>query len=218
MCLKMINVQFAVHVPQSWREFNEVVEDETDFCWLPVSKATSYNDLLIDEWLSRERLTCCDFQGGFLITVNGTRWNGTLIDEYWMTMSWFNALERLIRGESRASAFPWEEGEVILERSGDHLTLYEKDHVRHGECPPITLPFTAFTQHIAGQSRLFANWVRSLHESIALRNPDLSLLPTHIQIARSPEEKLIKIQQEISAACREQAERFVHLIYQRLDP
>jgi hypothetical protein len=209
----ILNIQFAVCVPPSWRNFEDVVADEPDFCWLPVSKAAQYNDLLIDDWLSRERLTCCDFQGGFLIDADRTRWNSTSVDEYWMTMSWLNALTRLIQGESPVSAYPYEEGEMILERSGDRLTLYEKEYQRHGVCPPITLPFAAFTQHMAGQSRAFALWVHALHDSIALRNPDLALLSSHLQIARSPEEKLIKIQQEISADCCQQAEQYSQLIY-----
>jgi hypothetical protein len=187
--------------------------DDDDFCWLPVSKAALYNDQLIDDWLARERLTCCDFQGGFLIDVNKTRWNDTAVDEYWMTMSWLSAITRLMQGESRAMAYPWEESHLILERSGDQLTLYEERYEKMGVCAPMNLPFSAFTQHIAGQSNLFAMWVRSLHTSLAQRHPDLSLLPTRIAIAQSPEEKLIKIQQEISAECCRQAEQYVRLFY-----
>lgn len=208
----MIQVQFAVCVPAHWRTLAGVQCDDVDFCWLPIEAAPANTDRLIEDWLSRERLTCCDFQGGYLITHQGTLWNDGMLDEYWMALSWLSALEQMIKGATKTMAYPWEESQLMLERSGDQLTLYENDHQKHGLCSPITVPFNAFVQQMADQSQQFAVWLHVLHKNIQQRQPDPALLNTHLSSAHTQAEKLVKIQQEMSARCIDQAETFVQLV------
>jgi hypothetical protein len=67
-----------------------------------------------------DRLSCCSFQGGFLIRIDGKPWNDVYaIDEFWMTFTWVAALKSLVRAndqKSTASAFPWEGSRLFLSR------------------------------------------------------------------------------------------------------
>lgn len=204
-----IKVQFALWVPHDWCGFAEVTCDG-EFSWLPIEHAAAYNDLLIEDWLGRERLTCCDFQGGFLIDFDGKRWNENAIDEFQFTMTWLMALEKLLNGETEAHVSPYEQGTLLLLRDEDNLTMFEPEvNVRSRRadfCPPITVSFAAFTQQVAAQSKLFAAWVRSLNAAVQRRHPPVNA--TYIPAAYTPEEKLVKITQEIPLHYAEQVEAF----------
>ena len=215
-----IKVQFAVWVPLEWCGFAEVVCEYDDFSWLPIENAAAYNNLLIDDWLGRNQLTCCDFQGGFLINLDGQRWNENAIDEYKFTKTWLDAIEKLLNGETEVRVAPYEQGELVLLRDGDNLTMFEPQvsirSKRADFCPPVMVSFTTFTGQIAEQGKQFAAWARSLNADVQRRNPPVITIP--IQVAYSPEEKLVKITHEIPMRYAEQAEAFAARVEQELSP
>ena len=68
-----------------------------------------------------DHLSCCAFRGGFFITVDGRLYN--LVDEFWMTYTWIYGLKQILEERattntdfSVAYAYPWEEGQVCLQR------------------------------------------------------------------------------------------------------
>jgi hypothetical protein len=194
-----------------------VCEDD-DFCWLPIEHAAAYTDLLIDDWLGRNHLTCCDFKGGFLINLDGQRWNENAIDEFMFTMTWLAAIEKLLNGETQASVSPYEHGELLLLRDGDNLTMFEPQvYIRRKLpkfCPLVTVSFAAFTCQIAAHSQRLAAWISKIHAEIQPRNPPI--MNTHIPIATIPEEKLVKITHEIPLRYAEQAEAFAARVEREL--
>lgn len=213
--MTVFSTTFALMLPrQIGRRIPEATPevDCDEIYWLPVIHAARHNTTLIADWLQNERLTCCDFQGGFLIDVENRRWNDGCVDEFWMTVSWFAALHRLLDGEPTATAVVWEEGQLHLERSGDTLTMYETRWTADF-CSPVTVSFADFTQQIAREGLHFAAWVRALHAELTANHPNDELL-TALQIMGShsyPEsevEKRSKILHEVNILFAEQAENF----------
>jgi hypothetical protein len=80
--------------------------------------------LVVDAYLATPHLTCCSFQLGFHVDVDGVPWSdeGTL-DEPRMTWSWVRALTELCGGAGAAHAVPWEESSLTLVREGDVVTM-----------------------------------------------------------------------------------------------
>lgn len=101
---------------------------------VPVDELLIDPKKLLDHYLSipRERLTCCSFQGGFCIDVNGKPWNGDApddycIDEFWMTLHWLMALEEVLtwtKGINRVTF--WEESQATITVK-DHGIVWIED-------------------------------------------------------------------------------------------
>ena len=183
--------------------------------WMPIEFAPLYNDKLIQHWLDGERLTCCDFQGGFEIDVDGKFWNDGCVDEFWMTMSWFYALEAFLNGETEREISVWEESRLVLKRDGDALTMYEVRHLPD-TCQPVTVSFRELAAQMCSEGRVFAAWVRSLHDEVARRlpNSEVETLQKAIRdrLPETTEEKLAKITFEVQMSFVEQIERVCALL------
>jgi hypothetical protein len=206
----MLKVQFALWAPTALYGLPEVVIADHDFGWLPVQAAGQYTTAFIDDWLARPRLTCCDFQGGLLLDIDGVRWNGTGFDEFWMTVSWYWALTQLWHGATEAQAHPWEEGHLILQRAGDRLTMFETRHTPDF-CYPVTVDWADGVQQVAAHGQVYAQWARGVRASVEQRFPTIPL-PTHIDAAFTLDEKAAKILQEINLRDIEAIEAFVALV------
>ena len=68
-----------------------------------------------------DHMSCCAFQGGFLITIDGKPWNEIYgLDEFAMSFTWLHALKKLLQSDSSqpstTNAFPWEESTMELQR------------------------------------------------------------------------------------------------------
>eukprot|EP00761_Pharyngomonas_kirbyi_P000045 gb/GECH01000045.1/.p1 GENE.gb/GECH01000045.1/~~gb/GECH01000045.1/.p1 ORF type:complete len:203 (+),score=38.30 gb/GECH01000045.1/:1-609(+) len=95
--------------------------------WLPVDPQTLNATQIVDDYFEREKLTCCSFQIGFFIDINGKNWcTKYTCDEPWMTMTFIKAvlfdLDTASDQES-TSAWPWEESRMKLWRKGRALTM-----------------------------------------------------------------------------------------------
>jgi hypothetical protein len=170
----MLDIRFMLTLLESTTVYPDAVVEDRSTRWLPITADARYLPMLIEDWLHEDRLTCCSFQGGFWITIDGSEWNERTTDEFWMTMNWLQGLTQMLKGATHARVHFWEESALSLERHGDTLTMAE--HERHRQhvpnfCPPVKVSFTEFVQQIARESLLFAAWVRALHSEIARRLP-----------------------------------------------
>jgi hypothetical protein len=200
--MQSVTVRFVV-----WADFAGVE-------WMPIEFAAVYVEEFIQHWLDDSPLTCCDFQGGFEIDVDGKWWNDGAIDEFWMTMHWFQAIEAFLNGATEQEIRVWEEGHLILQRTADAFTMYERNH-RPDACPPVTVSFNSLVTQMCAQAQVFAAWVRSLHEEVNRRlpNADFKAIGRSF-VNRDPEtteEKLAKIFFEVPLSFVDQIERVCEL-------
>ena len=83
---------------------------------------------IVDAFVALERVTCCSFQLGFYIDIDGTPWSDeSTTDEPSMTWTWLPALVALLSGEGATHATPWEESALTLVSDGE-LVVMEDVH------------------------------------------------------------------------------------------
>jgi hypothetical protein len=207
-----IDVQYAIPVPYEWAGFKEVVVENRDFCWLPIESASEYNELFIDDWLQTDDYTAWGMQGGFLINVDGERWNGESYDEIWLSKSWFIGLTALLHGHEQTRITPCEGDTLIAERSGDLLILREDEryrpmNARHSA--PITVSFESFTHRLAHKGLALAAWIRSLHRTVHEQYP---FQPTSSHSPQTRDEKLTHMLHDVNFSIVDEAEKFAALV------
>jgi hypothetical protein len=166
--MNSFTLQFVLRVDPHFLGSGLVCED-SDFCWIPIGQATSQLDLLINNWRKEDPLASKHFQAGFLIDIDGKRWNGQDIDELWMTTTWFIALEKLLKGENQAVARPWEESELVLERSGEVLKMHEAAYQTIGDDEwgkPVEISFPDFCRAVANEAEKLVIWADNLRDLV----------------------------------------------------
>jgi hypothetical protein len=123
-------------------------------------------EALVDVYLTEERLTCCSFQAGFFIDVDGVPWSddGT-VDEPWMTLVWFHALRDLLRGSPDTGPMtgPWEESRMTWSLVGDTLAMVDD------VAPRVEVPFEDFATRLFEEGRLLASIARTVRASVERR-------------------------------------------------
>jgi hypothetical protein len=83
---------------------------------------------ILDNYLARERFTCCDICVGVSVVVDGQNWTGSYGDHLWHVMGWFYAMTRILRGgpQTTTTTFVWDESLLYLERQQDRLILFDQ--------------------------------------------------------------------------------------------
>ena len=134
--------------------------------YLPASAGPRSAGFLLDHYLARERLTCCSFQGGLALEVDGEAWSG--IDEFHMSANWLRVLAEIARGEARASTYVWEESNLQLERDGEMLALTDNGS------PRVTVDLRPFAARIAAEMRAFFRIAEAILAAVAVRHPGVT--------------------------------------------
>jgi hypothetical protein len=91
------------------------------------------------------------------------------VDEFWMTMSWLNALKEILSGQTSAKASPWEESRLTLTRSGDDLTLEDVHFSGSISMPKVQVPLIAFAEQIIREGAKFSALVDAIKREIKTR-------------------------------------------------
>ncbi|MFT3764243.1 MAG: hypothetical protein QM820_01785 [Minicystis sp.] len=126
--------------------------------WRPLDEVTGRAPELVSSWLAEDRLSCCSFQGGFFIDIDGEPWSddGT-VDEYWMTVSWFAALAALLGGEETfgPTSGPWEESQLVWRREGDDVVMEDIHHSGSVAMKKVRVPLRPLAERVAAEGRRF---------------------------------------------------------------
>jgi hypothetical protein len=148
--------------------FTVLVGTEDDE-WYPAELCVDDIPWVLDTYLSQERLSCCSMQGGYFMELDGASLvDGSAVDEFRMTMTWFPALANLCRDSRREQVWAWEESGMTLTRDGTWLDLEDK-------ClPRMRVPFVAFTEEALREAQHFAEFVRRLGAEVARRRSTAS--------------------------------------------
>lgn len=150
--------------------------------WDGDSQQVPVNQLDPGTWLeillAEPALSCCSFQGGYCLFVDGEAWNGDAdslsgelcfcFDEFWMTTSWLNALQRLLAGESGPVLMAyWEESRAEMAwYPPDLLTLIDKHHT--GVIyPEVLLPLEDFYVALCEATEQYLDFCTALEPVLA---------------------------------------------------
>lgn len=131
--------------------------------WIALGEEGASPAAMLDEYLTAPSATCCNFQGGFFVDVNGATWSDdSTVDEFRMTMIWFEAMVALLRG---AASFgpgygPWEESTLTWSRGGDTVTMADTGAGDRMWAVCVDLPSLALD--VAVHGRAFAAWAREV--------------------------------------------------------
>ncbi|MCS6814922.1 MAG: hypothetical protein NZ772_15305 [Cyanobacteria bacterium] len=173
-----IDIQLWIPVDRTWKARGvPLVIDRRGNAWLEGHVAIQHSRLLLDDYLGQQRLTCCSFQGGFAIDVDGVRWNEGGIDEFWMTMHWFEGLNRVLRGGAIATAVTsvWEESWLVLHRHGDTLTFHD-GYAPPFVHPPVSVNLWAFAACLLRAGRVLEQLIARIKYEIEERGFDIAEL------------------------------------------
>jgi hypothetical protein len=138
--------------------------------WFPIDLCLDDVASVVDLYLRNEQATCCTYQGGFFITVDGEVWSDSgTVDEFRMTMTWFNALARLCEGALSAQVWAWEESALTLTRDGDWLEMEDIHHSGHVCLPRLRVPLVPFVEEVLREGERFAVFVRLVRAEVDRR-------------------------------------------------
>ncbi len=138
--------------------------------WTPATELLGRAELVVDSYLRLNHLTCCSFQGGFFIDIDGKPWSDeSTVDEFHMTMTWLHALTHLFEGAPQAKAAPWEESGMTLTRIGDELELQDVHYSGAIVLPKVRVPMNEFARLMYAESAKFANLVAELKADVERR-------------------------------------------------
>lgn len=142
--------------------------------WVTITEPRALAERCLDGWRVDPRLRCCSFQGGFFIDVNGQPWSddGTL-DEFPMTMCWFEALAALMEGASTfGPAYgPWEESRLTWTRDGDLLWMEDIHYSGGVSMRLVGVAFSEFVERFLPAARVFTDFLGHVQE-LAVALPD----------------------------------------------
>lgn len=142
--------------------------------WVLARDLLGAEDQLVDAYLTRTRLSCCAIQMGFFIDVDGNRWSddGT-VDEPWMTMTLLEALGDLLASDvAAATACPWEESSMRLERRGERLVMVDVHHSGNVSLPRVEVPFRAFLAEMHREGEVLVAVARGLRRELVRRRAE----------------------------------------------
>ena len=147
---------------------------------------------LVDYYLNKTRLTCCDFQAGYCIDVGGKRWNGDKegydFDEPWMTMAWLDGLIIIFGSSVEKTAVPfWEQSNATLKRVDKNILEIEDmaAHAGGGICAPTWVDADAFAEQIIIATRKYLELCEAITKELLCR------------VETVPKEKIEKINSEL---------------------
>lgn len=137
--------------------------------WAPLERFLPDPAALLDHWLSLPKLTCCSMRGGFFIHADGSLWNERAVDEIKMSVTWLQALGRILRGDDSAWVWAWEESNMTLARRGGVVEM--RDVLDDGRvvCPPVAFPLTAFAEALLVPARKFERLAAAVRALLAAR-------------------------------------------------
>ena len=152
--MQQLDVRFLVQVGNFFSPIEHVVEN------VP---------FLVDAYMAKESLSCCDFAGGFEIRIDRRIWNDGGIDEFWMTVSWLMALEKIVvEGESEATAAPWEESYTVLRRDGNRLGIEDGRPDLEPAFPQVSVDLAEFVDQVIEETRLWHRLVEKVEKWLSL--------------------------------------------------
>jgi len=121
--------------------------------WVSIDKILDNLEPLIDSYLNLDNPSCCEFQGGFFIEIDGNPWNDEgYVDEFRMTHNWFWALNKLLENDI-ARFSPWEESEMYLERNADGVLIKDYGLI------PCWVPLKSLYNGIIDEGYKFADLI-----------------------------------------------------------
>lgn len=115
--------------------------------WFPIAHLAPAD--LVALWSGSDHLTCCGMQGGFAIRTDDRPWNEDSLDEIRMSTTWLDATLALVRGQTVAQVWAWEESAMTLIRRGEVLELFDVHPSGHVVCPRIVVPLRSFAEALA---------------------------------------------------------------------
>ncbi len=145
-----------------------------DDAWVPATSLVGREVALVDSYVNAEHISCCSFQVGFFIDVDGVPWSdGGTVDEPWMTMSWFYALLTLLGGDDHAgpTTGPWEESRLTWALTGDRLAMEDVHHSGRVSMRRVEVSFVDLARRICEGGRLLADITRAVRRELLSRRP-----------------------------------------------
>ncbi len=114
---KNINIVFKIllvkRTPLNTQPMNRTVK------WVAIDDYLQNVEPFIDNYLNIEDPICCHLQGGFFIDIEGKPWiDGGYVDEFYSTVRWFWALQKLLENNI-VNIGVWEESDMVLELKGN---------------------------------------------------------------------------------------------------
>jgi len=173
--LPEISFRFLLPVPLEWASL-EYVETELNNdiqAWLPVKYAPLYLERIVKNYLANPSLSCCSFQGGFVIWVDEQCWNDYCIDEFSMTMHWYGAYEKLLReGEqAKTTTWVWEESSLNLQRAENSLLMYEERSSLFNSWLPVTVNFWEVGRQLVSEGRYYVSYIQAIQQLLTTYYP-----------------------------------------------
>ena len=158
---KNINITFKLAL--FTKSIKRTQHKNYDVKWVSIDTFLHNVEPLIDNYISLENPTCCEFKGGFFIDIDGNPWNNEgYVDEFWMTVNWFWALNKLL--ENGIAKFgPWEQSEMVLERYGDEVLIKDFGLI------PCWVPFNDLYWGIIREGYKFADLIDEIKVSVDKR-------------------------------------------------
>jgi hypothetical protein len=156
---------------------------------------------LVAHYLEKPRLTCCSFQAGFRVWVDG-RWWLEGVDEPAMSMNWVRAVADLVNEppQNEVHTYVWEESQLKLRREGEWLRLV--DEAAPQLYPPVWVSLRPFVRDLWLGARAFDRLASGVAAEVARRGGTPEKLaelrartPTHAPSMEQTElEKLSQIE------------------------
>jgi hypothetical protein len=170
-----VSFRFLLPVPFEWAslEHVETALDDDLQAWLPVKYAPLYLEKIVNNYLAKPSLTCCSFQGGFVIWVDEQCWNDYTVDEFSMTMHWYLAYEELLKqgGQAKTTTWVWEESSLNLQRAEDSLLMYEERYALFNSCLPVTVNFWEVGRQLVSEGRYYVSYIQAIQQLLATYYP-----------------------------------------------
>jgi hypothetical protein len=167
-----LKISFLLAVSEKWADKEHVIS-ANGWYFLPLVYAENEVATLLDEYLPIGII-----MGGFAIEIAGESWNNYYFGQLPQTMQWFNALNRLHKGEKVIITEVFDESKLLLRRISEHeLTLYETwddYYPRTDFCWEITVDFQYFTEKLFAEGKILANWIKTFNQAIEQRKKNPS--------------------------------------------
>ncbi|MCP3063850.1 hypothetical protein LXT21_34250 [Myxococcus sp. K38C18041901] len=153
--------------------------------WVGLADLQGLEREYLDEVLQQPRVSCCSFVGGFFIDVGGVAFSDEdSVDEFWMTWSWFFALDTLLDGADEAQAGPWEESALRLWRLGDVLAMEDRSASGAPTTPRVQVALHPFARSLARQGLEFLALGERLLAQFDARSPPVPA-PVRLEFERA---------------------------------
>jgi len=128
---------------------------------------------LVNYYLQLPRLTCCDFQAGYCIDVNGKPWNGDNegydYDEPWMTCHWLYGLQAIFNGEAKQAGVGfWEQSTATVKFIDEDILEIEDPaaHAGGGVCAPAWVDAKEFCSQMISETKKYIQLCNMIEEDL----------------------------------------------------